>query len=193
MSETQTNGTKSKKIVSRGIAIALVICIILLAALGVVAYWGSAYVASHHYTDDKYDSLQRQIYELNKVGSLSNWTVWVEVSLTQMIGQPPNSYTSWNFSAAYAGYIIVSLYYSTDIYVEVTYNYSGSQWLSEPPYSWLTEPFHYDQRIDVAYGPEELQPQVLLFPVLPATIQIRVGNTNSSLESWEALTITYFY
>jgi predicted PurR-regulated permease PerM len=56
-----------KKVVRRSVAISLgivcIVAIIFIAALSVVF---NSYVESHHHTDDEYNSLQSQVYELNK-------------------------------------------------------------------------------------------------------------------------------
>lgn len=149
MSETKPSGTvlfetKRGKVVGRNVAIALgIICLILIAALGVVAYMSyspttglqsqlnqlqdtyNTYVASHHHTDSEYDSLnsqntnlQNQVNDLTSTLNLAKSEVWVT---SQTVSQPAGTYNFWTHSTTYAGYVRVSVESSTTdkTYIEV--------------------------------------------------------------------------
>ena len=180
MSEPKLSETKPKKMVRRSVAIALgIVCIVLIAGLvGAIVYYNS-YVDNHHNADNQYNTLQSQMNNLTNIVNLANYTLWVNV---QTINLTAGSYTSWNFSASLPGYILVDVESTTSYNVEVTYTYAGSQW-------WLREPFHYDQLTNSPAGIK-----LHVFPILPATVQIRVGNPNLSDGPNESVVaITYVY
>jgi predicted PurR-regulated permease PerM len=80
--------TNPKKMVSRSVAVALgIICIILVAGLGVVLFIGFSptsgslqttyndYVNDHHHTDEEYNSLQNQVNDLTNTLNLGK-SLW---------------------------------------------------------------------------------------------------------------------
>src|SRR5271157_3902918 len=114
-----------KKIVSRNVAIALgIICIILVASLaGTIAILDSRDSTISSLQNEN-TTLQRQADELNGIANLSGIELWqwgANVSIS------PASHSSWNFSAGYAGYLIVLVNSSqnstSDIYVRVAWSY----------------------------------------------------------------------
>jgi hypothetical protein len=161
-----------KKVVSRTVAIALgLICIILVVGLiGVIA----DYTSIINGKDNNISDLQSR---LNVLTFFTNSTKWVN---SQTIMQRAGSYTNWTFQAVYAGFVTVSvtripvLTMPFNVSVEVKWFYAGVE---------------YDNQTTI------YQPSVLTFPVLPASIEFRVGNFN--LSGGEALaenvTITYWY
>jgi flagellar biosynthesis protein FliQ len=168
MSEQQPE----KKFVNKTIAIALgIICIFLVVGLiGVIADYTSIISGK----DNNISNLQSR---LNVLTFFTNSTKWVN---SQTIMQPASSYTNWTFQAVYAGFVTVSvtripvLTTPFNVSVEVKWFYAGVE---------------YDKQTII------YQPSILTFPVLPASIEIRVGNFN--LSGGEALaenvTITYWY
>jgi len=184
-----------KKIVRRSVAVALgIVCIILVAALGVVAYMGysptttnsvtslqnqlsqlqdtyNSYVASHHHTDSEYDALQNQVSDLTSALNLGKSRVWIS---SQTASSPYNSYYSWApLSVDYAGYVSVNVESSTSThtYVHAIYSAYG---------------VHYDQWIDVGKS------GTAVFPVLPtSSMGIYVGAHYEA--STVTVTITYYY
>ena len=179
------------KVVGRNVAIALgIICIILVAALGVVLFLAYApssnslqttynnYVDNHHYTDEEYTqmqaSLQAQISNLTSIIGLGNSSVWVN---DQTLSQPAGSYNDWSpaFSASYCGYLVVQVLTSTTdkTYVRVSYSSHGVS---------------YDNQTGVGSG------GTATFPILPSSsIDVRIGNTNLVNGATETVTITYYY
>jgi hypothetical protein len=173
-----------KKVVRRSVAVGLgIVCILLIAGLGgVMAY----YISTHHHTDSDYDSLNSQNTNLNNIVNLANSTVWVnDMTVTQTAGD----FTSWLFSASYAGYVSVNVQTSTTdtTYVELFY------------YAYMG--IHYDNTITVGTNGTAVFP--ILPPIssgassisinVPRGIEIRVGNTNTVGNATENVTITYYY
>ena len=165
--------------VSRNTAIALgIICIIL--AVGVVGTFTS-YSSLKSQIEDKdsqISSLNSQVSALNsQVGNLTDIvhleksTIWVN---DQTVSQAANSYTSWTTSAGYAGYVVVNVdsSTSTNTYVRVIYSSLS---------------VGYDHQITVGLGGRAV------FPVLPGSIQIVVGNTNLVNGATETVTVTFHY
>jgi hypothetical protein len=94
-----------------------------------------------------------------------------------IVSQPADSYTYWSFNTSnvwYAGYLSVNVSSSTSIntYVQVIYSVHG---------------VNYDNTITVGAS------GTAVFPVLPASIEVRVGNTDLVNGATETVTITYYY
>ena len=171
--------TKSKKVVSRNFAIALVIVCIILAVglLGVIL---------------QISSLNSKVSDLTDTINLGKSAILVN---SQTVSQTADNYTSWvfnyefpneigylfsvpkpsNWSIKYAGIVSVDVYSSTnETYVRATYDTSATT--------------TYDNQTDVSTRGEAF------FPVLPTSdIEIRVGNTNTNENATETVTITYYY
>jgi hypothetical protein len=152
------------------------------------------YVNDHSYTDEQYQFLQtqynilqfqysnyvdyhsyfnEQYQNLTNIVNLANSTTWVN---NQTVSQGANSYTDWTpaFSASYAGYVSVNVLSSTttNTYVEVIWSAYG---------------IGFDNKTTVGTSGKAV------FPVLPASVEIRVGNTNLTSGATETITITYYY
>ena len=114
-----------KKSVRRIVAIALgVVCIILVASLtGTIAIIDSRDKTISSVQNEN-TILQSQVNELNSIVNLSKTDLW---QWGANVSQPPASNSSWNFSAGYAGYLIVQVNPSqnstNDIYVRVAWSY----------------------------------------------------------------------
>ena len=122
-------------------------------------------------TADK-TNLQSQVKNLTDIANLNKTTIIVD---NQTIGQGAGSYTSWTFSAQYAGYVKVVVHTSTttNTYVQVIYN---------------SHSVVFDQTIAVGAG------GTAVFPVLPAqNIEVRIGNTNLIDTANERITATFYY
>jgi len=122
-------------------------------------------------TADK-TSLQSQVKNLTEIANLNKTTIIVD---NQTMGQGAGSYTSWTFSAQYAGYVKVVVHTSTttNTYVQVIYN---------------SHSVVFDQTITVGAG------GTAVFPVLPAQkIEVRIGNTNLIDTANERITASYYY
>lgn len=196
-----------KKVVSRTTVFALVaICVILAGGLvGAVAYYNSM-ISGKDSTiatqTSQISSLQSQVNSLTNMIYLKNSSIWVNNETT---GQAAGSYTSWTFSASYAGYVEVNvkqIFVQNSnfnwLYVQVIYSYTSSQGYQ----------FNYNNTISLdrwAFG-------TAAFPILPSSgvgypyvqpqansIQVRVGNYNNQIQinppsaAYEAVTIKYFY
>lgn len=115
--------------------------------------------------------LNSQINDLKSIVNLQKSESGIS---DQTVNQPANSYTSWKISASNAGYFVVNVQSSTTTktYVEVKYSAYG---------------ITYDNRVGVGSGGSAS------FPVLPANIEVDVGNTNLLNGATETVTITYHY
>ena len=116
--------------------------------------------------------LQLQVNDLTDIVNLNKSTIIVN---NQTVGQAAGTYTSWTFSAKYAGYLKVNVHTSTttNTYVKVLYN----------SYSVV-----FDQTIMVGAG------GTAVFPILPSeNIEVIVGNTNLINSANERLTVTFHY
>jgi Axonemal dynein light chain. len=206
----------STKTVSRNLAIvlAIIIAILLASLIGTIVYYSNlnrslssnAGASSNVSSSQEISTLQSQIAELNqeinslqsqnaelnqeinslqsninalnqKINTLTNIVNLQEQTTLvdqQTISQPAGSYTYWNFQLQYAGYIVVYVYSSTttNTYVEVVWSYNG---------------INYDQSITVGASGNAA------FPVLPTTVQVRVGNTNIFNGATETVSIVYVY
>lgn len=175
------NEIKPKKVLSKNVAIALgIMLIILVASLGATVVYTINHASNHHHTDDQYNSLQSQLSNLTSIVNFANGTDWLFNQTTV----EADSYVSWNFTASYAGYIVISLLTGNfPESIQVTYTSYAGFYLRGTP-------FTYDQRIDgLSDGYFHHT-----FPVLPASVQIKVYNTGSDSQknaTW--IEITYFY
>jgi nitrate reductase NapE component len=187
MGEVKPSETKPKKMVARNVAIALgIICIVLVVGLvGAFAYYAS-----------QISSLNSEVGNLTYIASLDKSTVWVNDTT---VTQTASNYTSWSFSADYAGYVSVNVQSSTtnNTYVRVIYS----------AYS-----INYDNTITVgtsgtASFPVLFAPLAFMTPSIPpgtpprsfpysigyTSIELRAGNTNTVGNATETVTITYYY
>jgi predicted PurR-regulated permease PerM len=201
----------STKTVSRNLAIvlAIIIAILLASLIGTIIYYSNlnrSLSSNAGASSQEISTLQSKIAELNqeinslqskinqqnqlisslqsqnaeltqKINNLTNVVNLQEQTTLvyqQTINQPAGSYTYWNFQLQYAGYIVVYVYSSTttNTYVEVVWNYNG---------------INYDQSITVGASGSAA------FPVLPTTVQVRVGNTNIFNGATETASIVYVY
>jgi hypothetical protein len=175
-----------KKSVSRVVAIALgVVCIILVASLaGTIAiiYSRDSTISSLQYENS---NLQFQANELNSTANLSKIDLWqwgVNVS------QPPASYSSWNFSAGYAGYLTVQVNPSqnstNDIYVRVAWSYKKSV-VSYDNTSYTTSVLDYDNTTNGGF---------VKCSILPCpNVTITLGNSDTLKGLTATMYIIYTY
>jgi hypothetical protein len=182
-----------KKVVRRSVAIALGgISIILVAALGVVAYMSysststtsvtslqkqindlnatyNSYVSSHSHTNSEYDNL-------NSIIELKQSTV---VATDKTVSQANSQYYNFSLSANYAGYVVVTVESSTvaGTWVQVSYSSHGLNY---------NQAYTGSQAISVGNS--------AIFPILPSTVTIGVGNgLIFGSGATETVTITYYY
>jgi tRNA(His) 5'-end guanylyltransferase len=121
--------------------------------------------------DAQINALNAQIDELNNYLALNASGVMLN---NEAVSQAANNYTSFQFDLQYAGYVSVNVQSSTSstTYVEVLYSAFG---------------INYDENKTVGTS------GTAAFPVLPATIEIRVGNTESSGTITGTVTAIYYY
>ena len=124
----------------------------------------NTFVADHHHTDEDYTNFYN-------ISNLEDSTVLVN---NQTTSQPASSYTSWNPSISYAGYVSVYVQNSSvaSTHVRVIYSAYGVS---------------FDQEIVVGVG------GTAVFPILPSTLTVEVGNGNLINGATETVTITYYY
>jgi predicted PurR-regulated permease PerM len=173
--------TSEKKVVSRRVAIGLVIaCIVLLSGL-----IGAILVMSDK--DSKISALNEQItsrdviisslntrvanltiYEV--IANLDGSATWVD---SETVRVEAGYETVWNATANYAGYVSVEISSSTiaNAYVRMTYSSFGVD---------------YDNQTPLGGS------RTVVFPVLPASIQISLGNPGITAAN-ATVTIIYHY
>ena len=118
----------------------------------------------------------------------AKWSEWLNTTLNfgksifwvndQTISQNASSYTSWTFSAKYAGIVSVEIFPTSTLntYAQVIYS----------AYEHYVYGINYNQLIPVGAG-------LATFPIVPSNIEVRVGNTNTLEAANETVTITYYY
>ena len=164
-----------KKVVSRIVAIGLgIVCIMLLVGLvgAILVYSSMIYKKNNKISDlnQQMTSLSLQVADLTSITNLTKSTVWLNFKNASIQAGYENL---WNFISTYAGYILVQIFSLTadNIYVRVNYDSHG---------------VNYDNQINVGIG------GTTVFPVLPASIQISVGNPGMT-SATTAVTIIYYY
>jgi hypothetical protein len=167
--------TSEKKVVSRTVAIGLgIVCIVLLVGLvGAILVYSSMIDNKNNKISDlnqQITSLSSQVAELVSIANLNESTAWLNFENISIQAGYENV---WNFISAYAGYVSVQVFSLTadNIYVRVDYHSYG---------------VNYNNQIDVGMG------GTVVFPVLPATIQISVGNPDMTAAT-ATVTIIYYY
>lgn len=177
--DSKMNAQKpEKKVVGRTVAIGLgIICIVLVVILvGAIADYTSIISGKDTSISSQASqilSLQKQVSNLTDTVNLSQLKNWVS---NQPVSISASGYTSWAFSASYAGYVFVSVQTNRvmGLYFRVIYH---------SPY------LNYDHQI----GNNTYSTSIGSFPILPSTnIQIIVG-TNSPNGMTGNVTITYSY
>ena len=116
------------------------------------------------------DNLNGQVLSLNEAVNLKKAEYWL---VSETVNQPANSFSSWNFTAKYAGYLWVNVQSSTstETYIQVNYSAYGVTYIN---------------RVNVgSHGSST-------FPILPSQIQIIVGNSNLINGATEVVTATYY-
>jgi hypothetical protein len=90
------------------------------------------------------------------------------------VSQPAGTYNFWTHSTTYAGYVRVSVESSTTdkTYIEVL---------------WSSHGVNYDYSLSVGVSGTGV------FPVLPSSVEVRVGNSNLLNGATETVSITYYY
>jgi hypothetical protein len=154
-----------KHAVSRNVAIGLgLLCIILfLTLVGVVNY----YTPDH----SRINSLQNQVNSLNAIVNLQEVTMWENETT---ISQDAGAASAAGYVADYAGYVLVNVKFSTTANTSVQVMY-------------ISHGVDYAYAISVGSG------GTAVFPVLPGTITVMVGNTNLLYSATEIVTILYYY
>lgn len=115
-------------------------------------------------------ALQAQVNNLRAITDLSMSTTWVDQTVIQNAG----SFTHWNHTAGYAGYLAVTLTStSTPIYVNIIYSSHG---------------VNYNEQINMA------STDTAYFPVLPSDyVEVIVGNGLASGTASIEVVVTYYY
>ncbi len=174
--------------VRRSVAIALgIICIVLVAGLaGAISILNEENAS----LNSQVTYLQSQVSDLNTISILNKTMIWVN---NQTVSLQPNTYTSWEFRAHYAGYVVVALWQSTNshAYVREIYNIL---WIQVDPTD-SSGPVNYDNQIN--FGNFTNVWVWAVFPALPTLglhdgLEIRVGN-NDTVGTIGNVTITFYY
>jgi len=133
----------------------------------------SSLQSSYNSLQSRYSSFQSGYNYLLSVANLQQTATWVSA---QTVSEGAGSYYSWSFSTPYAGYVTVTVSSSTTskTYVEI----SGAS----------SNGITYDSgEISVGYG------GTVSYPVLPGTVYVYVGNSNSVNGATETVTMNYTY
>jgi len=134
-----------------------------------VRYFNESYSNASDY-DSEIASLNAQIAVLNNYLNLNASDYMLN---SQAVSQEANNYTSFSFDTPIAGYVIVNVQSSSSTaYVEVLYSAFG---------------VNYDDSQNVGTS------GTAAFPLLPGTIEIRIGNTDTSGTVTGTVTATYYY
>jgi len=139
------------------------------------------YVSDHSNTNEQYNQMQTnytnelKLYDaFYNISNLADSAVWEN---NDSIQQPASQYTNWTESVNYAGYVSVYVQSSnvTGTHVAIAYSAYGANFTQEND--------------DVTVG------GTAVFPILPSTITVFVGNGNLGFEGGasETVTITYYY
>jgi hypothetical protein len=123
------------------------------------------------------DGLQSEVDSSHLITQLRLVEFWVN----QTVNQSANSYSSWTNQSSYAGALSVNVVHSTtnNTYVEVRYHV---EYLAAYIYY-----INFTQRIEVGSS------GTACFPILPAPVEIRVGNTDLAGEVTVTVEIVYVY
>jgi hypothetical protein len=120
------------------------------------------------------EQMKGQISWANEVFDILNFACTRDWITTQTVSQPANSYSSWTNLTIYAGILYVNVLNSTTYktYVEVIYETQG---------------INYDERIEVRSGGSAS------FPLMPAWIEVRVGNSDPVSGATETVSMGFVY
>jgi hypothetical protein len=115
--------------------------------------------------------LKARVQELEDIVNLRKSETWIS---RRTVNEPAGYYVYWTFYAKYPGYVVVTIHSSTTTnnYVEVI---------------WSAYDINYDQKVSL--GPSGSA----AFPVLPAYVEVRVGNTNLFSGATQTVSIEYRY
>lgn len=120
--------------------------------------------------------LQNQVNSLNATVNLENATVWLSTqNPLALVTQANGTYSYLDFSASYAGYVLINVQASTSntTFVGVSYDAYG---------------VNFGQTIRVG------RTGTGVFPVLPCNdIKVLVGNTNLSGPATEKISVIYYF
>jgi uncharacterized protein YlxW (UPF0749 family) len=124
------------------------------------------------------NSLQGNVQELRDITSLAKSTT---IASRQTLNQQANSYTYYNFTAQYAGFVFVRIDSSTTNlnFARVRYTSNGG----DSPHT-----ITYSQRVDISSSGGWA-----CFPVLPGIIAVDIGNTNLINGATMTVTVEYWY
>ncbi len=153
------------KVVRRSVAIALVVlCVILLSTIfGIVAYYADS--------ASRINSLQSEVDRLNRIVTFAESRV---IASSSTISQPAGYSTGINFTAEYAGYVLVEISYSTTSNTTVAINYVSG-----------IGPFYFKEGVGSA--------NTRWYAIVPAVISVLIGNNNIRDSATEVVSITYVY
>jgi hypothetical protein len=148
------------------VAIAFIVLFAIVALFAVMFYYGYNAVSSSLQSCESSSSGWVSVVNLENTTTLVN---------DQTVSEPAGSTYDFNFNIQYAGYIEVEVSSSTtsNTYVEVYGVYND--W----PYSsgWIS----------VGSG------GTVYFPVVPGTVTVYIGNTNSFSGATQTVSVVYYY
>jgi hypothetical protein len=170
---TATEKPSVKKFSGLTMALIILCAVFIASTIGLTAY----YVPLTNSQNSKISGLNSQIGNLTGIVNLQKTLV---AANNQTVSQGNGEYSNFSLSASYAGFVVVQVLSST---------VSGT-WVEA---SWSIHGLNYYQAYTGSHAISAGNSAV--FPVLPSTITIGVGNGLSipSSGATETITITYFY
>jgi hypothetical protein len=115
--------------------------------------------------------LKARVQELEDIVNLRKSETLIS---RQTINEPAGYCVYWTFHLKYPGYVVVTIHASTTVNncVEVMWSAYG---------------IDYHQRVSLRPG------ESAAFPILPADVEIRVGNTDLLIGATQTVSIAYYY
>lgn len=116
------------------------------------------------------DQKDSEIQNLTKIIKLAESTIWINDETVENLA----SYARWTFDASYAGYVVVHVKTSTTrhTYVQVLYT---------------SHDLNYDETVSFDYH------GMATFPILPGSIEVRVGTTDIMVITTQQVMAIYYY
>ena len=120
--------------------------------------------------NDTLTSANADLLDLQSITQLGKSGILYQQTLTQ---DPNATTTLWNAQLNYAGYIVVQATATANTtYAETLFSYGEAN-------------FDYNQTVGTA--------GTAIFPVLPGTVEVRIGNVMQTSTNNATVTVTYYY
>ena len=190
MNETKPSETKSRKMVSRNVAIALgTICIVLVAGLA-----GTIIVLNN--SNQQNTNLQSQVDDLTSTINLTKSEIFYNnVSLPSLGAyedQSGNEHYQFSLSVLYSGYLGVQVQpFDPHLEVDVSWDYLATYQTTHPFIQYDYQTKHNDSFL--SNGTTRYYPVVSAQSPDATTVLVDIVSNSSSLYISANVTITYYY